>query len=47
MSRKNSVLDQREFGLVDQGEAALSLRKANVEVTGLLRLSGASLISVV
>jgi hypothetical protein len=38
VSRKNHV---------DQGEAASPLRKATVEATGLLRLSGASLISVV
>jgi hypothetical protein len=44
VSRKNSVLDQREFGWVDQEEAAFSLRKANVEATRLLRLSGGSLI---
>jgi hypothetical protein len=44
---KESGFDQQKFGRVDQGEAAFPLRKANVEATGLLRLSGASLISVV
>jgi len=44
---KESGVDQQKFGRVDQGEAAFPLRKANVEVTGLLRLSGASLVSVV
>jgi hypothetical protein len=44
---KESGFDQQKFGRVDQGEAAFPLRKANVEATGLLRLSGAPLISVV
>src|SRR5215469_2255387 len=44
---KESGFDQQKFGRVDQGEAALPLRKATVEATGLLRLCGASLISVV
>ena len=44
---KESGFDQQRFGRVDQGEAAFPLRKANVEATGLLRLSGASLVSVV
>jgi hypothetical protein len=44
---KESGFDQQKFGRVDQGEAAFLLRKATVEATGLLRLSGASLISVV
>ena len=47
MSRKNPVLDQQEFGRLDQGEAAFPLQKGNVDATGLLRLSGASLVSVV
>ena len=44
---KETGFDQQKFGRVDQGEAAFPLRKANVEATGLLRLSGASLVSVV
>jgi hypothetical protein len=44
---KETDFDQQKFGRVDQGEAASPLRKATVEATGLLRLSGASLISVV
>jgi len=44
---EESGFDQQKFGRVDQGEAAFPLRKANVEATGLLRLSGASLVSVV
>ena len=44
---KESGFDQQKFGRVDQGEAAFPLRKATVEATGLLRLCGASLISVV
>ena len=47
VSRKNPVLINKNFVRVDQGEAAFPLGKANVEATGLLRLSGASLISVV
>jgi hypothetical protein len=47
VSRKNPVLDQQEFGRVDQGEAVFPLRKANIDATGLLRLSGTPLISVV
>ena len=47
VSRKNPVLISKNFVRLDQGEAAFPLRKANVEATGLLRLSGASLISVV
>jgi hypothetical protein len=34
-------------GRGDQGEAAFPLSKANVDATGLFRLSGASLVSVV
>ena len=34
-------------GRGDQGEAAFPLRKANVDATGLFRLSGATLVSVV
>jgi hypothetical protein len=47
--RKNSVLDQPKFGRVDpgDGEAAFPLRKANVDATGLLRLSGESQVAVV
>jgi hypothetical protein len=44
---KESDFDQQKFGRVDQGKAAFPLRKANIGATGLLRLSGASLISVV
>jgi hypothetical protein len=44
---KESGFDQQKFGRVDQTEAAFPLRKATVEATGLLRLSGASLVSVV
>jgi hypothetical protein len=44
---KASGFDQQKFGRVGQGEAAFPLRKANVYATCLLRLSGASLISVV
>ena len=47
VSRKKPVLISKNFVRLDQGEAAFPLRKANVEATGLLRLSGASLISVV
>ena len=47
VSRKNPVLISKTFVRLDPGEAAFPLRKANVEATGLLRLSGASLISVV
>jgi hypothetical protein len=47
VSRKNPVLISKKFVRLDQGEGAFPLRKANVEATGLLRLSGASLISVV
>ena len=47
VSRKNPALISKSLFGVDQGEAAFPLRKANVEATGLLRLSGASLISVV
>jgi hypothetical protein len=44
---KESDFDQQKFGRVDQGKAAFPLRKANIGATGLLQLSGASLISVV
>ena len=44
---KESGFDQQKSGRVDQGEAAFPLRKATVKATGLLRLSGASLVSVV
>jgi hypothetical protein len=44
---KETGFDQQKFYSLDQGEAAFPLRKVNVEATGLLRLSGASLISVV
>ena len=44
---KESGFDQQNFVRLDQGEATFPLGKANVEATGLLRLSGASLISVV
>jgi hypothetical protein len=44
---KESDFDQQKFGRVDQGKAAFPLRKANIGATGLLRLSSASLISVV
>jgi hypothetical protein len=44
---KESNFDQQKFGRVDQGEAEFPLRRANIGATGLLRLSGASLISVV
>jgi hypothetical protein len=47
VSRKNPALISKNFVRLDQGEAAFPLGKANVEATGLLRLSGASLISVV
>jgi hypothetical protein len=47
VSRKNPVLDQQEFGRLDQGVAAFPLQEGNVDATGLLRLSGASLVSVV
>jgi hypothetical protein len=47
MSRKHPVLDQLEFDRLDQGEGDLRSRKANVGATGLHRLSGASLVSVV
>jgi len=35
------------FGGIDQGEAAFPLEEANVGAAGLLRLSGASQVSVV
>jgi hypothetical protein len=44
---KESGFDQQKFGGVDQGEAAFPLRKANVDATGLLRLSSEALVSVV
>jgi len=44
---KESGFDQQKFGRVDQGEASFPLRKANIDATDLLRLSGASLISMV
>jgi hypothetical protein len=44
---KESDFDQQKFGRVDQGKAAFPLRKTNIGATGLLQLSGASLISVV
>jgi hypothetical protein len=44
---KESGFDQQKFGRADQGEAAFPLRRANVDLKGLLRLSGASLVSVV
>ena len=44
---KETGFDQQKFGRVDQGKAAFPLRKANIGATGLLQLSGASLISVV
>ena len=44
---KETGFDQQKFGRVDQGEASFPLSKANIDATGLLRLSGASLISVV
>jgi hypothetical protein len=44
---KESGFDQQKFGRVDQGEASFPLRKANIDATDLLRLSGASLILVV
>ena len=39
--------DQQRFGRVDQEEASFPLSKANIDATDLLRLSSASLISVV
>jgi len=39
---KESGLDQQKFGRADQAEAAFPLRKTNVDVTGSVRLSGAS-----
>ncbi len=44
---KECGFDQQKFGRVDQGEASFPLRKANIDATDLLRLSGASLILVV
>jgi hypothetical protein len=44
---KESDFDQQKFGRVDQGKAAFPLRKTNIGATGLLQLSGASLILVV
>jgi len=34
------------FARVDQGEAVFPLKEGNVDPTGLLRLSGAALVSV-
>jgi hypothetical protein len=44
---KEPGFDQQRFGRVDQGEASFPLSKANIDATDLLRLSSASLISVV
>ena len=44
---KETGFDQQKICSARSGEAAFPLRRANVEATGLLRLSGASLISVV
>jgi hypothetical protein len=44
---KEPGFDQQKFGRVDQGEVSFPLSKANIVATDLLRLSRASLISVV
>jgi hypothetical protein len=44
---KEPGFDQQKFGRVDQEEASFPLSKANIDATDLLRLSSASLISVV
>jgi hypothetical protein len=46
LSRKNPVLISKSL-VADQGEASFPLSKANIDATDLLRLSSASLISVV
>jgi hypothetical protein len=46
-SVKEPSFASARVGRGDQGEAEFPLRKANVDATGLFRLSGASLVSVV
>ena len=47
VSRKNPVLDQQKFGRVAKEKRHFRSGKTNVDVTGSVRLSGASLVSVV
>jgi hypothetical protein len=48
VSRKNLVLDQQMFGRVDQERSGIAAQtKATNNATGLIRLSGELLVSVV